>query len=137
MKAFLSIKFWGDNRNKEHVDGIIRAIEGAGCDVFCFVRDAEEWGKNRFTSEEMMKITFDEIDNSDLVIADVADWPIGVGVEAGYAYAKGIPVICICPEAKSVANTVAGIAERLVKYIDHEDLKSKLISLDFRSLLGK
>jgi nucleoside 2-deoxyribosyltransferase len=137
MKAFLSIKFWGDDRNREQVEAIISAIEGAGYDVFCFRRDAEEWGKNRFTLEEMMRLTFEKIDRSHLVIADVTDWPIGVGVEAGYAHGKGVPVICICPEGKPVANTVAGIAKRLVKYEDGEDLKSKLISLDLGGIRNK
>ncbi|MDP2919313.1 MAG: nucleoside 2-deoxyribosyltransferase, partial [Dehalococcoidia bacterium] len=123
MRAFLSIKFCGDNRNKEHVEAVISAITSAGFEVFCFMRDAEKWGTERFTPEEMMKKTFTEIDNSDIVIADVADWPIGVGVEAGYSYAKGIPVICICPAKKSLANTVAGIANKVVRYIDYNDLK--------------
>ena len=133
MKAFLSIKFWGDNRNREHVEEIISAIEDAGCDVFCFVRDAEEWGKKRFQPEEMMRLTFDKIGHSDLVIADIADWPIGVGVEAGYAYAKGIPILCICPVTKSVASTVAGLAKYIVKYDGYNDLTNKLRSIDFTS----
>ena len=137
MKAFLSIKFPGDDRNREWVETIIRAIEEAGFDVFCFRRDAEEWGGKQFTPEKMMRLTFDRINHSDLVIADVSDWPIGVGVEAGYAHAKGIPIICICPETKPVANTVGGIAKKVVRYSDYEDLRSKLISLDIRNLLGK
>ena len=84
----------------------------------------------------MMKITFNEIDNSNLVIADVADWPIGVGVEVGYAFAKGIRIICICPEVKSIASTVASIARRLIIYTDYEGLRSKLQSLDLRNVLN-
>lgn len=137
MKAFLSIKFWGDDRNREWVEGVISAINGAGYDVFCFRRDAEEWGKITFTPEEMMKLTFETIDSSDLLIADVADWPIGVGIEAGYAYAKGIPVICICPETKTIANTVGGISKRIIKYTNYEDLRTKLTAFDIRSVLNK
>jgi len=102
-----------------------------GWQAFCFIRDAEEWGKNQFQPDEMMRLTFDEIDHSDLVIADVADWPIGVGVEVGYAYAKGIPILCICPVAKPVANTVAGLARWVCKYGSYDDLTNKLNSIDF------
>jgi nucleoside 2-deoxyribosyltransferase len=129
MRAFLSIKFWGDDRNKEHVERVINAIEGTGLDVFCFRRDAEEWGKIRFKPDDMMKVTFTEIESSQVLIADVADWPIGVGVEAGYAFAKGIPVICICEDGKSMANTVAGLANGIIKYKSYDDLRARLVLL--------
>ena len=132
MKVFLSIKFWGDNRNREDIEGIIDALERAGFNVFCFIRDAEEWGKNQFEPEELMRITFNQIDKSDFLIANVADWPIGVGVEAGYAYARGIPVICICPVNKKVANTVAGLAKHVITYEDYSDLTEKLITLGLK-----
>lgn len=129
MRAFLSIKFWGDDRNKEDVEAVIDAIESAGFEVFCFRRDTEEWGRNHFEPEKMMRTTFQEIERSELLIADVADWPIGVGVEAGYAYAKGIPIICICPADKALANTVAGLANSVIKYDNYDDLRSQLTSL--------
>jgi nucleoside 2-deoxyribosyltransferase len=126
MRVFLSIKFWGDDRNRQDVEGIIAAIEDTGAEVFCFRRDAEKWGQNKFEPKEMMNITFDQIDKSDLLVADVSDWPIGVGVEAGYAYAKGIPVICICPVDKKIANTVTGLADHIVRYKDYSDLSEQL-----------
>ena len=129
MKAFLSIKFWGDDRNRQDVEGVISAIQEAGAEVYCFRRDAENWGEMEFEPREMMDSTFNEISKSDLLIADVADWPIGVGVEAGYAAAKGIPVICICPEDKKVANTVAGLADNVIRYKNYTDLSEQLSSL--------
>jgi nucleoside 2-deoxyribosyltransferase len=126
MRVFLSIKFWGDDRNRRDVEGVIAAIEDAGFEVYCFRRDAEKWGEIDFEPEEMMNITFNEISKSDFLIANVADWPIGVGVETGYAYAKGIPVICIYSADKKVANTVAGLADHVVRYQDYGDLSKQL-----------
>jgi nucleoside 2-deoxyribosyltransferase len=126
MKAFLSIKYRGDNRNRQDIEQIIAILERVGLKVFCFVRDAENWGEKRFEPPEMMKLTFAQIDESDILIADVADWPIGVGVEAGYAFARGIPVVCICPEDKKLADTVAGIAKYVFKYKSYDDLYLKL-----------
>jgi len=131
MDAFLSIKFWGDNRNREDIERIIEAIEGAGFRVFCFVRDAEKWGENYFEPAEMMRLTLNQIDQSDFVVANVADWPIGVGVEAGYAYAKGIPVICICPFKDRMANTVAGLARHVIQYQSYNDLSKRLAALNY------
>ena len=131
MNAFLSIKFWGDNRNREDIERIIEAIEGAGFRVSCFVRDAEKWGENYYEPAEMMRLTFNQIDQSDFVVANVADWPIGVGVEAGYAYAKGIPVICICPLKARMANTVAGLARHFIQYESYDELSKRLAALNY------
>ena len=129
MRAFLSIKFLGDDGNRRDVEGVIAAIEDAGIEVYCFRRDAEKWGDIQFEPKEMMNITFNEIGKSHLLIADVTDWPIGVGVEAGYAYAKNIPIICICMVNKKVANTVASLANHVIRYQSYCDLSRKLSSL--------
>lgn len=129
MKAFLSIKFWGDDRNKDDVEAVIDAIETADFSVFCFRRDAEDWGKNEFSPEEMMRRTFKEIEKSDVLVANVAHWPIGVGVESGYANEKGIPIICIYPADATLANTVGGIARHIIKYKSYDDLRKQLTSI--------
>ena len=129
MKVFLSVKFPGDDSNRQDVEGIIESVEKLGAEVFCFRRDAEEWGNRQFTHEEMMRMTFDEIERSDFLIADVGDWPIGVGVEAGYAYAKGIPVICICRTEKKLPNTVVGLAKNTIRYKDTNDLNNQLVKI--------
>jgi nucleoside 2-deoxyribosyltransferase len=126
MRIFLSIKFPGDDRNRQEVEGVIEAIEQTGAEVFCFRRDAEEWGKNEFTPSEMMKSTLDEIDQVDFLIAEIGDWPIGVGVEVGYARGRGIPVICICREDQKIPSTVSGLAEKTIRYRDTEDLGNQL-----------
>ena len=126
MRVFLSIKFWRDDRNRDEVEGTIGAIEGIGAEVYCFRRDAEKWGEIEFGPREMMDITLEQIDKSDILVADVGDWPIGVGVEAGYARGNDIPVICICSKDKKVANTVAGLAISTIVFSDYKDLKKQL-----------
>jgi 2'-deoxynucleoside 5'-phosphate N-hydrolase len=129
MKAFLSIKFWGDDRNRDDVERICQALERLGLTVFCFRRDVERWGENQCMPSAMMEGTFAEIDSSDVLVANVADWPIGVGVEAGYAYARGKPVICIAPESSSVPNTMSGLAVETVRYGDYDDLGKQMSAL--------
>jgi nucleoside 2-deoxyribosyltransferase len=126
MKVFLSIKFWGDNRNRRDIEEIIKVIENAGVEVFCFIRDAEQWGGRGFEPQEMMELTFKNIQESDFIVANVVDWPIGVGVEAGYAYAKGIPIICIYPEGSKAPGTVVSLARHIIEYTDYADLGKKL-----------
>lgn len=137
MRAFLSIKFWGDDRNRQDVAGVIAAIEKAGLEVYCFRRDAEKWGEVKFEPKEMMDTTLEQIDKSDFLIADVGDWPIGVGVEAGYAYGKSIPIICICSVDKQLANTVASLTNHVVRYRGSNDLSKQLSLLFSRQIPWK
>ena len=58
-----------------------------------------------------------------------ADCPVGIGVEAGYAHKRDIPVICICQAKEWVANTVAGIAKHVIRCEDYVNLTRKLIDL--------
>lgn len=126
MRVFLSIKFSGEDGSRQQVEEVIAAVEAAGAEVYCFRRDAEKWGDVMFRAEEMMELTFGEINKSDIVVADVSDWPIGVGVEAGYAYAKGIPVICICRRDKRLANTVSGLTNHVIRYTDGKGLEKQI-----------
>jgi nucleoside 2-deoxyribosyltransferase len=129
MRAFLSTKFTEDDTSRQQVKEVITAIEAAGAEVYCFRRDAENWGDVIYRAEEMMEITFKEINKSDVLIADVTDWPIGVGVEAGYAYAKGKPIICICKRDKRLANTVTGLTNYIIRYTDSQSLNSQIKSI--------
>ena len=94
--------------------------------MYCVRRDLEDWGTYSFTPGDLMRKTFNEILKSDVVIADVSDWPIGVGVEAGFAFGKNIPVICICRDGKKVASTVAGPAEKVIAYRTYDELTDTL-----------
>ena len=129
VRAFLSMKYWGDTRNREDVRSIIGILEQLGLETYCVAEHAEQWGNVKFTPQELMHLTFRQIDSSDLLIAHVDGWPIGVGVEAGYAYARNLPIICICPEGRRLANTVAGLAEVVVVYSDYQDLRRRISQL--------
>jgi nucleoside 2-deoxyribosyltransferase len=129
MRIFLSIKFTPEDDNRKQIEEIVSAIEASGVEVFCFRRDMEQWGDVMFRAEEMMELTFREIDKSDVLVADVSDWPIGVGVEAGYAFAKGKPIICVCQRQKRLATTVTGIAPDVIRYTDAQSLGREINSI--------
>jgi hypothetical protein len=50
-------------------------------------------GQVSFTPKELMEITFQIIDESDLVIIDLSEKGVGLGIEADYAYSRSVPVI--------------------------------------------
>lgn len=71
-----------------------------------------------------MKITFMKIDACDLVIIDLTEKGVGLGIEAGYAFAKGIPIITIAKCGSEVSETIAGISKKVIFYNDLEDIEN-------------
>lgn len=73
-----------------------------------------------------MKITFDSIDTCNLVIIDLTEKGVGLGIEAGYAYAKGIPIITIAKNGSDISETLEGISNKVLFYNKIEDLEMVL-----------
>lgn len=97
-------------------------LEQAGFATTCIVRDVELWGQHTFDAKTLMQRTFAEIDRSDLVVVDFAEKGVGLGIEAGYAYGKGLPILVIVPQGSPVSTTLAGIATCIGSNIDDEAL---------------
>ena len=83
-------------------------------------------GISRFNPKELMKITFEEIGSSDIVIVEFSEKGVGLGIEAGYAWAKEIPVWVIAQEGVEISTTLQGISTRIIFYEEMNDLKRKL-----------
>jgi len=130
MKAYLGIKYYADNRNKEQINFLSSLLEDFGYSVTCITRDIESWGKVSFTPDDLMKKTFQIIDESNIVVIDLSEKGVGLGIEAGYAYSKGIPVIAISHNRK-ISTTLLGISKYNYVYKDRENL-SKFLKSIFR-----
>ena len=119
MKIFLSIKYRADHSNRERINAIARALEKYGKTI-CIAGDVEKWGQTRFDVDALMRRTFAEIDNSHLVVVDLTEKGVGVGIEAGYARAKGIPIVVIAQRGADISTTMRGIASAVIFYDDLE-----------------
>ena len=91
MRAYISIKYRADNSNRNCIEKIASALEQNGFETVCITRDIEKWGQIELSPEELMQRTFSEIDLSHLIVIDLTEKGVGLGIEAGYAYAKGNP----------------------------------------------
>jgi nucleoside 2-deoxyribosyltransferase len=69
-----------------------------------------------------MKLTFEKINNCDLVIIDLTEKGVGLGIEEGYAYAKEIPIITIAKSGSDISETLVGISKKIFLYNNIEDL---------------
>ena len=122
MKAYISIKYREDNSNKDCIENIPAALVQNGFETVCIARDIEKWGQVELSPQELMRRTFTEIDSSNLIVVDLTEKGVGLGIEAGYAYAKQIPIVVIARKGSDISTTLQGIAQKLFLYEKFEDL---------------
>lgn len=129
MEAYLAIKFHEDLRNRELIEQISEALRKAGFETTVMVRDHEKWGEVKFTPEELMKLTFQLIDKSDVLVIELSEKGVGLGIEAGYARSKNIPIIIIAKKGSEISNTMRGVARQIIFYGEPEELAQKFREL--------
>lgn len=94
-----------------------------GLKSYCVIRDMEVWGEASFSAKEIMQETFAKIDSSDLVVIDVSEKGVGLGIEAGYTKAKGKELIITARKGTEISTTISGIADRVISYESISDIK--------------
>jgi nucleoside 2-deoxyribosyltransferase len=122
MRVYLAIKFHEDYRNRERIATLSSALARAGCETFCVVRDLERWGEVRFSPNVLMQKSFAAIDASDVLLVDLTEKGVGLGIEAGYAFARGIPVVTIAEAGADISETLRGISQATFSYTTHDEL---------------
>lgn len=128
-KAYLAVKFYEDCRNRKLIEQISESLHKAGFESLVLIRDFEKWGKVKFPPKKLMKLAFAQIDKSDLVVIEFSEKGIGLGIEAGYAYSKNIPIIVIAKKDSDISTTLRGVAKKIIFYDDPKELIQKFKSL--------
>jgi nucleoside 2-deoxyribosyltransferase len=123
MKAYISISYSKRLAFEAEVNTIRKVLETHRVESFIFV-DYFKFVNGQ--ERQMMKEALKRLDECDLLIAETSDKAIGIGVEAGYAKAKGIPVIYLRREDAEHSTTVAGISDVQIIYHDINDLSDQL-----------
>lgn len=126
MKAYLAIKFKEDFSNQEMIGEISDVLMKFGIETVVMARDFEKWGEVKFTPQELMEKTFQEIDSSDILVIEFSEKGVGLGIEAGYAYAKQKPIFVIAKKGSDISSTLEGIAKEIIFYKQPEDLLGKI-----------
>jgi 2'-deoxynucleoside 5'-phosphate N-hydrolase len=129
MKAYLAIKFKEDYSNRPFIEDLSRVLKDVGIITEIMVRDHERWGEKIFSPKELMQLTFEAIDNSNILIIEFSEKGVGLGIEAGYAFAKRKPIIVIAKEDASISSTLSGIANNIIFYKDISELGIKILDL--------
>ena len=127
MKAFISIKHFQDNRNRSDIERLSSIIAKSGFQTVCIVRDYEAWGEKTFSPKTLMEITFKEIAASDVLVVESSVRGVGLGIEAGYAFARGIPILVVARNGAVISSTLSGIASAQAHYFSDTELEKFLI----------
>ena len=122
MRAFLAVKYHPDNANRLRIESITAALETCGFETTCVARDVERWGQVQLDPAELMDRTFAAIDGCDVVVVDLSEKGVGVGIEAGYAYARRIPIFTIAGRGADISTTLRGISQRIFWYSRSDEL---------------
>jgi len=95
-------------------------------EVYAFVFDFTD----KVDDKELMNRALAQIDEADLVMVELSNKSIGVGIEAGYAKAKGKPIIYLHQEGTEIKQAMNGIAELVITYQSVEDLIKQISNLE-------
>ncbi len=134
FNVYLGIKFHEDHSNKKRIEGIMRAIAESNCQGRCLACDVAHDTKHPQWASDLMKRAFSNIDASHLVIIDATAKGVGIGIEAGYAFAKRIPIITIAEENANISATLCGISTVIGTYTTPRSLR-ELLSVSITEVL--
>lgn len=124
--AYISVSFHNRLLYTQALTAIAEALTSFWILPFIFI---DHYTFEPFHERTMMAQAMKDIDRCNLLIAETSDKAIGIGVEAGYAKAKGRPVIYLRHKDAAHSTTVAGISDSQIFYTDTKDLQQQLTQL--------
>ena len=108
---------------EKELNSIIKVLSFYKIKPFVFV---DNFNFTKDQEKEMMIEAMKAIDDCDLLIAETSDKAIGIGVEVGYAKAKGKPVFYLRNKKAEHSTTISGISDFIILYEDISDMERKL-----------
>lgn len=125
-KAFISYSFIDKNKFRSFDRQLKKFLkQNFGIEAYSFVFDF----KNKTDNKTLMKLALEKINESDLLLAELSYKSIGIGLEVGYAKAKGKRIIYIHRVGTELSTTMDGICDIRVEYKDISDLLVQLKKL--------
>ncbi|MFC0513728.1 nucleoside 2-deoxyribosyltransferase [Mucilaginibacter angelicae] len=122
MTAYISISLNKRNQLDPELDCVMRVLSDFKIVPFLFVDHYRfEPAQERIMMQQAMK----DIDQCAMLIAETSDKAIGIGIEAGYAKAKGKPVIYMRRNTAEHSTTMSGISDFQIIYSDVNDLEQQ------------
>ena len=122
-KAFISYSFADRDKFRSFNKQLKKFLkQNLSIKTYSFVFDF----KKKVSSKTLMKLALEKIDESDLLLAELSYKSIGIGLEVGYAKARGKRIIYIHRVGTELSTTVDGVCDIRVEYKNIPDLLAKL-----------
>ena len=118
-RGYLAISYSNRKLFDKEVESLKKLFEKSNMELLVFV-DKYNFKSNQ--EKEMMETAFNEINNSDFLIAELTTKSIGVGIEIGYAFAKEMPTIYLRKKNAEYSTTASGSSTYIVEYENELDL---------------
>ena len=119
MKAYITCPVTHSRKRLDFLRAVKKVVEESGMETFVFEIGGEP--KNIFRDD------YNEIESSDIIIADVSEPSHGVGIEIGLSYCLGLKRILLVEKGKKVSAMARGIPETtLIEYENEKELIDKL-----------
>lgn len=118
-KAYFAISYSNRKQFDKEIESLQNLFNKNNIELLVFV-DKYDFKANQ--EKEMMKIAFEEIDSSDILIAELTTKSIGVGIEIGYAFAKEKPIFYLRKNDSKYSTTASGCSISVTEYENELDL---------------
>lgn len=117
-RVFVSYSYSNRDKYKDVHKILKEYLHSKGVSVYAFVFDFTD----TLSDFKMMQSALNEIDKSDMILVELTNKSVGVGVEAGYAKAKDKVVIYLHRKDSELQQTVNGIADYVIPYSTGDDI---------------
>lgn len=124
MRFFIGIKYDKSGDNRAFIEELMRELMGKGHTVEALSTNSVEGPTSEESTAELMQNSFSRIDESDALIIEFSRKGVGLGIEAGYAYAIGKSVYVIASVDSTIPKTLRSIATEIVFYKTVDELVS-------------
>ena len=125
MKAYIAVSYSKRKLVDKEIALIIETLNTFDISPFVFV---DNYKFDILQEKQMRSQAMKDIENCDILIAETSEQGIGIGIEVGYAKAKGKIVIYLRQQNAEHSTTVSGISDFQIIYSNSKDLKIKLIA---------
>lgn len=123
VKIYLAIKFHSNNQNRPLIEALVSHLSSQGHSVICAVRDFENWGAKSFDPRELLFKSLEAIEQSDLVLIEATEKGMGVGIEAGFAFARNKKIVTIAQESSDLSINLKNLSSDLIVYSRVEEIR--------------
>ena len=119
MNAYIATSFSNRLNDESIINCIVHTLDNLQIQPLVFV---DTYSFSATQEKEMMVAAMKAIDDCEILIANGSHKAVGVGIEAGYAKAKGKLVIYIRSNLSAHSTTLSGISDKQIVYESLDDL---------------